>query len=209
MLKPDRLRPQDDPSSATGTGQPIGHVVSVRGSQATVGLLTSPLHEWDKVRSTVGKFLGIQTGESLLIGVITNVSIETPAMAKELGCHSTADLDLVGEIRQPAGVQEFTAHRSPGRWGQVLKPRTLHDVAPPAPGPRRAKCAVSRPDPSYQDIVTNDTPCRGSVNLILARPSWTFTVVGPSTAASSLARSSSAYCAGVGWAGDPIRCQAV
>ena len=102
MLKPDRLRPQDDPSCATS--QPIGYVVSVRGSQATVGLLTSPLQEWDKVRSTVGKFLGIRTGESLLIGVITNVSIETPAMAKELGCHSTADLDLVGEIRQASGA---------------------------------------------------------------------------------------------------------
>jgi len=102
MLKPDRLPHQDDPSSAAS--QPIGHVVSVRGSQATVGLLSSPLHEWDKVRSTVGKFLGIRTGESLLIGVITNVSIETPAMAKELGCHSTADLDLVGEIKQPAGA---------------------------------------------------------------------------------------------------------
>src|SRR5262245_18236114 len=119
MLTADRLRHQDDPSLAAG--QPIGHVVSVRGSQATVGLLNSPLQDWDKVRSTVGKFLGIRAGNSLLIGVITNVSIETPALAKELGCHSTADLDLVGEIKQagmaPAqfqrGVTEYPAIGDP------------------------------------------------------------------------------------------------
>ena len=32
-------------------------------------------------------------------------------------------------------------------WGQVLKLPILHDVAPALVGPRRAKCAVSRPDP--------------------------------------------------------------
>jgi hypothetical protein len=82
MLTADRLRHEDDPSLASD--QPIGHVVSVRGSQATVGLLNSPLQDWNKVRSTVGKFLGIRAGDSLLIGVITNVSIETPALAKAI-----------------------------------------------------------------------------------------------------------------------------
>src|SRR5262245_51050416 len=51
------------------------------------------------VRATVGKFLGICTGESLLVGVITNVVIDAPALAKNHGWHSTADVDLVGEIR--------------------------------------------------------------------------------------------------------------
>jgi DNA helicase HerA-like ATPase len=119
MLTADRLRDQDNPSFAAG--QPIGHVVSVRGSQATVGLLNPPLQDWNNLRSTVGKFLGIRAGESLLIGVITNVSIETPALAKELGCHSTADLDLVGEIKQSAttpaqfqrGVTEYPAIGDP------------------------------------------------------------------------------------------------
>jgi DNA helicase HerA-like ATPase len=100
MLKADGLRQLDDPPFAPD--QPIGHVVSVRGSQATVGLSSLP-RDLDKVRSTVGKFLGIRAGDSLLVGVITNVSIETPAMARELGCQSTADLDLVGEIKQSTG----------------------------------------------------------------------------------------------------------
>jgi uncharacterized protein len=119
MLQFDRLHHQDEPSPASG--QPIGRVVSVRGSQATVGLLRSPLDDGDKARSTVGKFLGIRSGGSLLVGVITNVSIETPLLARELGCHSSADLDLVGEIKQsptiPAqfqrGVTEYPAIGDP------------------------------------------------------------------------------------------------
>jgi uncharacterized protein len=119
MLNADRLPQQGDASSAAG--QPIGQVVSVRGSQATVGLLSPPLLDRSGQRSTVGKFLGIRAGNSLLVGVITNVSIETPAVAKGLGCHSTADLDLVGEIRDrdtPAahfkrGVTEYPAIGDP------------------------------------------------------------------------------------------------
>ncbi len=50
---------------------PIGHIVSVRGSRAQVGLpALSPL---SKVRPTVGSFLAMQGGEVLLIGVVSNV----------------------------------------------------------------------------------------------------------------------------------------
>jgi uncharacterized protein len=102
MLNADRPRHQNEPSVATA--QPIGHVVSVRGSQATVGLAAD---ERNNLRPTVGKFLGIRSGGSLLIGVITKVSIETPALAKEHGCQSTADLDLVGEIKQTGAAMQF------------------------------------------------------------------------------------------------------
>jgi len=119
MLQVDRLRHRGDASP--NPDQPIGRVVSVRGSQATVGLLRSPLDSSNEARSTVGKFLGIRAGQSLLVGVITNVSIETPPLAKELGCHSTADLDLMGEIKQSAtaavqfqrGVTEYPAIGDP------------------------------------------------------------------------------------------------
>ena len=37
---------------------------------------------------------------SLLIGVITDVSIETPAIARERGYDATAKIDLMGEIKQ-------------------------------------------------------------------------------------------------------------
>ena len=103
MLSADRMHSRDEPSSAAG--QPIGHVVSVRGSQARVGLSASPSLDPSKARSTVGKFLGIRAGASLLVGVITNVSIELPALTEERGDHSAADLDLVGEIKQSAAGQ--------------------------------------------------------------------------------------------------------
>jgi DNA helicase HerA-like ATPase len=69
----------------------------------------------------VGKFLGIRAGETLLIGVITNVSIETSALTNGRGGHSAADLDLVGEIKPSAtgqaqfqrGVTEYPAIGDP------------------------------------------------------------------------------------------------
>ena len=71
----------------------------------------------------MGKFLGIRAGETLLIGVITNVSIETSALPNGRGSHSTADLDLVGEIKPSAtgqaqfqrGVTEYPAIGDPSR----------------------------------------------------------------------------------------------
>ena len=61
MLKAERPPEQDQLPSLT-PGQPIGHVVSVRGSQATIGLLA----QGSSMRETVGKFLGIRTTRELL-----------------------------------------------------------------------------------------------------------------------------------------------
>src|SRR3954466_949314 len=98
MLNADRL--SDQSGALSLAAQSLGRVVSVCGSQATVGFSTAPLQDSNEGRATVGKFLGIRTGGSLLVGVITNVSVEASALAKEHGCHSTAALDLVGEIKQ-------------------------------------------------------------------------------------------------------------
>jgi len=95
------------------------------------------LDDANKVRSTVGKFLGIRSGEALLVGVITNVSIETPLLAKELGCHSTAALDLMGEIKQstavPAqfqrGVTEYPAIGDPVFAVSARELRLVFNVA--------------------------------------------------------------------------------
>src|SRR5574342_1155250 len=86
----------------------VGRVLPVPGSQASVGLRSSGLSEPDEIRPTVGKLLGIKTKKTLLIGVITDVSVQTMPIAREQGYHVTADLDLLGEIRETApGTMRF------------------------------------------------------------------------------------------------------
>src|SRR5262249_3908339 len=82
--------------------QPVGRVLSVRGSQATVGILQSMLDEGEKTRITVGKFFSIHAAQSLLIGVITEVSIQTVPLAREHGYHAIAQIGLMGEIKLDA-----------------------------------------------------------------------------------------------------------
>ncbi len=74
-------------------------MLAVHGSQASVGLRSSGLSEPDDIRPTVGKLLGIQTKKTILIGVITDVSVQAMPIAREQGFHITADLDLLGEIQ--------------------------------------------------------------------------------------------------------------
>jgi uncharacterized protein len=95
--------------------EPFGHVLSVRGSEAQVGL-PSPSSN-DEVRATVGKFLAIGAGRRRLIGMVTEVSVNN---SNDLhGAHSgaVARVDLMGEIRRDAsgadsfrrGVAEYPA----------------------------------------------------------------------------------------------------
>src|SRR5215475_15742102 len=76
--------------------KPVGHVLAVNGPRSTVGLFES---DEAKVRSTVGKLLEIQGGKSTLIGIVTDVSIKVPAIAREKGYCATAKIDLMGEIK--------------------------------------------------------------------------------------------------------------
>jgi uncharacterized protein len=131
MLNAERLRQQSSPLAA---GQPIGLVISVRGSKASVGLMAPPSHDRSSARATVGKFLGVCAGESLLIGVITNVLIEPPALAKENGWHSTADVDLIGEIKPSSaqfqrGVTDYPAIGDPAIPIGARELRLVYNVA--------------------------------------------------------------------------------
>ena len=49
---------------------------------AGIGLL-APVPNLDGVRATVGKFVGIRCGQTRLIGVITDVSIQKLAVARQ------------------------------------------------------------------------------------------------------------------------------
>ena len=89
-------------AAAPGTPtEVLGHVHSVSGSQATVGLLNTALSGPNRSVITVGRFLKIQTAKSQLVGVITEVSIQN-ALASEY-C-AIARVDLMGEFISGAVV---------------------------------------------------------------------------------------------------------
>jgi uncharacterized protein len=95
----EQLRETDQASLVPA--EPLGWVLSVNGSQASVRLQAPDrAQRSDGARVTVGKFLGIRTQQSLVIGVLTKISVETDAMGAPHGEHATGHLDLVGEIRR-------------------------------------------------------------------------------------------------------------
>jgi len=75
----------------------LGHVNSVRGCQANVGLPGASPHGPEETRATVGKFLGVCANKSLLIGLITDVSLQ-PDPVRPQHPVATAQLELIGEI---------------------------------------------------------------------------------------------------------------
>jgi DNA helicase HerA-like ATPase len=90
----EQLPETDQPSLVPA--DPLGWVLSVNGSQATVRLQA---HRADGARVTVGKFLGIRAQQALVIGVLTRISVETDATGTPHGDHATGQLDLLGEVR--------------------------------------------------------------------------------------------------------------
>lgn len=75
----------------------IGRVVAVSGSQIAVAMSATT-----KAQATVGKFLGVISGNSVIVGMITEI-IERPTRELEQAS-SRAQLALVGEIRAAPGT---------------------------------------------------------------------------------------------------------
>mgnify|MGYP001181037731 CR=1 FL=1 len=78
--------------------RPLGHVIAVRGSQASVGIVAAPAAGIAEARVTVGKFLGIRVRSALLVGVVIDVSLRSEPVAREQDCITVAALDVIGEI---------------------------------------------------------------------------------------------------------------
>jgi DNA helicase HerA-like ATPase len=81
----------------------LGRVLAVSGAQVTVGLSTSGPAG---ARPTVGKFLGVISGASVIVGMITEIT-ERPPSEQDPSCRTTALMDLVGEIKANAAGQAF------------------------------------------------------------------------------------------------------
>ena len=85
------------PAPAPANRNVIGRVHAVSGAQVTVGL--SPVSAAvDPSKATVGKFLGILSSSSVIVGMITEIA-ERPLRDQDNACRSVARLDLVGEIK--------------------------------------------------------------------------------------------------------------
>src|SRR3954462_10205775 len=77
----------------------LGRVLAVSGAQVTIGLTS--LGPGSLSRATVGKFLGVVSGNTVIVGLITEIS-ERPQRAQDPSCRSIARMDLVGEIKASA-----------------------------------------------------------------------------------------------------------
>lgn len=80
--------------------QQVGSVLSVRGSETSFGILRRSDATVEADGTTVGKFLAIARKNSLLIGFVTEVSVEVPEIVRQQGYAGSARLELMGEIRQ-------------------------------------------------------------------------------------------------------------
>jgi hypothetical protein len=83
---------------------PIGHVLSVRGSEASIGL-PAPWPD-DGARATVGKFLAIQSGAKALVGMIIEVSANHTSEQTH-DYRALARIALMGEISRDAEGTQF------------------------------------------------------------------------------------------------------
>jgi len=77
---------------------PRGRVLSVRGSRAHVEFPAVSAFDLEEARVTVGKFVGIRVGKSLLVGVVTDVALKSDAVAGGQSHAAAAHIDIVGEI---------------------------------------------------------------------------------------------------------------
>jgi DNA helicase HerA-like ATPase len=109
----------------------------VSGSQAGVGLPVESLDPASEASVTVGKFLRIQRARSILIGMVTEVSLETSSAAREQGYCATARLDMMGEIKRrddgahyfQRGVTDYPAIGDPAALITRDELRLIYDIS--------------------------------------------------------------------------------
>jgi DNA helicase HerA-like ATPase len=122
MLDTDHIRQADN--APQPPEMPLGRVISVRGSQAHIEFPAVSSLDAEETRVTVGKFVGVRTGKSLLIGVVTDVSLRVDVTAEGRSHVAVAHLDIVGEI------QDHDAPSARFRRGVTTYPAISDTAAP-------------------------------------------------------------------------------
>jgi len=101
----------------------IGRVLAVSGAQLTVGLnATNP--GADSFKATVGKFLGILSANSVIVGMITEIA-ERPSKDQDNACRNIARLDLVGEIKSKGPGDTTHFQRGVTEYPNIGEPAML------------------------------------------------------------------------------------
>ena len=117
--------------------EPMGWVLSVEGARASLRLNVRPrAGAAGEPQATVGRFIGIGTATSLLVGVITKLAVPTPHGGKDSDC-AIAQMDLVGEIKWDAagaahfqrGVTEYPIIGDPAALLGHDELRLIYDVS--------------------------------------------------------------------------------
>jgi DNA helicase HerA-like ATPase len=117
----------------TSAQAPLGRVISVRGSQARIGLTASSQPGNASVRATVGQFFGIRTATTTLVAIITEVSLENLPATDDYA--AIASVDLLGEISAgPSGrfQRGVTSYPTIGDPVDVLTNQELRTVYAPS-----------------------------------------------------------------------------
>jgi uncharacterized protein len=111
----------------------LGRVISVRGSQARVGILATNQLSNNASRATVGQFFGIRTTTTTIVAIITEVTRENlPTTDNYI---AVASVDLLGEIASgPTGrfQRGVTAYPTIGDAVDVLTNHQLRTVYAPS-----------------------------------------------------------------------------
>ncbi|MDR3493622.1 MAG: DUF87 domain-containing protein [Ancalomicrobiaceae bacterium] len=105
----------------------VGNVISVRGSEAYVGLAANTYGR-EVTRPTVGKFLAVDTGANSIIGLVAEVTRRGLEDCKATGCEALARIELMGEIlRSPGRAAQF--RRGVGEYPTIGDPVRLMSAA--------------------------------------------------------------------------------
>ena len=110
-----------------GSRKPLGRVSAINGSQATITIETGVPTFGDMAQVTVGRFMGIVTGETIVIGLVTEVS-EQQTFAAPATFRSIAMLDLIGEIRTTGFQRGVADYPSLGNPAVLVDERELRMI---------------------------------------------------------------------------------
>jgi DNA helicase HerA-like ATPase len=111
----------------------FGRVISVRGSLARVGLLSTSQTSVSEIRATVGRFVSIRCNTSTIVAMITDATCEDLPTSDDYV--ATAGVDLLGEIQggdHPKFQRGVTNYPTIGDAVELITNQELRTVYAPS-----------------------------------------------------------------------------